>query len=267
MTVENKDEIGALYARMEDLCRRAEMGEVGESEFLSPRLCHYGERYLQRKGADYASFGGYADAERKKIYVLPDYMSAEGETSLDARLEAFGYDTGVSAVRIDGSGYRVLTHRDFLGSLLGLGLDRSVLGDILTLDEDGKSAVVFCKTQIVPFLLSECTKVANDKVKIREWKLSEVALPERRFTPIHETVASPRLDCTVAALCNLSRERARELVCDGMVEMNFESEERPDRTVVAPGLISVRGYGRYRILKISDSTRKGRIRLEAEQYR
>ena len=151
MTVENKDEIGALYARMEDLCRRAEMGEVGESEFLSPRLCHYGERYLQRKGADYASFGGYADAERKKIYVLPDYMSAEGETSLDARLEAFGYDTGVSAVRIDGSGYRVLTHRDFLGSLLGLGLDRSVLGDILTLDRTARVPWCSAKRRSFPF--------------------------------------------------------------------------------------------------------------------
>ena len=256
-----------MYARMEDLCRRAESGEVGESEFLSPRLCHYGEMYLQRRGMDYAAFGGYEDAERKKIYVLPEYMAEEEERPLSDRLSDFGYSIGISAVRIDGSGYRRLSHRDFLGSLLGLGIERSVLGDLITLDDAGNSAVVFCETPLVSFLLSECTKVANDKVKIRECKLLDLTLPPRRFIPICDTVASPRLDCTVAALCNLSREKARELVCGGMVEMNFESEERPDRTVTESALISVRGYGRYRVLKLSDLTKKGRIRLEAEQYR
>ena len=267
MKPEAKDDVRALYARMEDLCRRADMGEVGESEFLSPRLCHYGETYVQRKGVRYAVFGGYEDAERKKIYVLPEYMTDEGETDLESRLTAFGYSVGVTAIRIDGSGYRTLTHRDFLGSLLGLGLERSVLGDLVTLDESGRSAVVFCEEGIAPFLLRECTKVANDKVKVTECRLSEVALPPRRFTPIHDTVASPRLDSVVAALCNLSREKARELVCREMVEMNFESEERPDRTVTPPALISVRGFGRYRVLKLGDLTRKGRLRIEAEQYR
>ena len=267
IAVEVKEEIGALYARMEDLCRRAEMGEVGESEFLSPRLCHYGENYLKRKGVDYATFGGYGDAERKKIYVLPEYMADAGENGIEQHLAQFGYTAGVTALRIDGSGYRTLTHRDFLGSLLGLGVERSVLGDLVTLDERGKSAVVFCEVGIAPFLLNVCEKVANDKVKVTEWKLSEVTIPPRRFTPINDTVASPRLDCVVSALCNLSREKARELVCRGMVEMNFESEERPDRTVTVPALISVRGYGRYRVLKLCDLTKKGRIRLEAEQYR
>ena len=270
--METKEDVRALYARMEDLCLRAEGGEVGQSDFLSPRELHYGTAYLTRKGVPFFAFGGYAEAERKKLYLLPDYMTGatlvadmDHEEGIDL-LESYGYSAEIAAVRIDGSGYRSLTHRDFLGSLLGLGLERSVLGDVVTLEE-GNRAVFFCEERIAPFLLSECTKVANDKVKLRRLAITEVVLPERRFISLRDTVASPRLDSVVSALCKLSREKARDAVLDGMVEINFESEDRPDRTVTVPSLISVRGCGRYRILALSEVTRKGRLRLEAEQYR
>jgi RNA-binding protein YlmH len=84
--------------------------------------------------------------------------------------------------------------------------------------------------------------------------------------PISDTVASPRLDCIVGALCSLSREKARATVESGLVELDFEREERPDRTVSAPCIISVRGYGRFRINSVSDMTKKGRYRLNAEKF-
>lgn len=239
---------------------------MGESEFLSPRLCHYGEGYLQRRGMGFFSYGGYGEAERRKLYVLPDYMT-DGTAEPDReRLAEFGYTTHLSAVSVQGSGYRVLTHRDFLGSLLGLGLERSVLGDLIV-TEEGRAALVFCEERIVPFLLGEWTKVASDTVKVRPCDPTEVALPPRQFIPIQDTVASPRLDAVVASLCRLSREKARELVLNGLVEMNYESEERPDRTVTPPTQISVRGFGKYRVTELGDLTKKGRLRLRAEQYR
>ena len=173
----------------------------------------------------------------------------------------------ICALRIEGSGYRVLTHRDFLGSLLGLGLERSILGDVVVEDGQGKSAVLFCEDRIADFIEEHLIRVANDKVKVSRLELSMYVPPKRDFTPIADTVASARLDGVVAALCGLSREKARDTVLGGLVEINFEREERPDRTVTPPALISVRGVGRFRVLCLNDRTRKGRIRMEAEQFR
>ena len=270
-----KEEFGSLYARMEDLCLRAERGEATVSSFLSPREIYYATRYLNHRGVSFFAFGGYLGAERKRLYFVPDYVALSEELRNDpedelACIEAiggYGIESQISALRIVGSGYRALAHRDFLGSLLGLGLERSVLGDVAVEDEQGRSAVVFCETRIADFIEDALGRVANDKVKISRLEISSYVPPKRDFTAITDTVASSRLDGVVAALCGLSREKARDAVVGGLVEINFEREERPDRTVTPPALISVRGVGRFRVRSLSDRTRKGRIRMEAEQFR
>lgn len=266
-------EIRALTARLDDLTRRASKGELGVTPFLTPRELHIAREYLKRQGALYAAFGGYPSAERQRLYLLPDYMEAlsEGENSdveidFENKISEYGYSTDITPLKITGSGYRHLTHRDFLGSVLGLGVERSVVGDIVLLDNEGRTAAVFCDGTIAEFFLRELTLVANDKVKVAGVKISDVELPQRRTEQIHDTVAAPRLDAVVAAVCNLSRDKARGTVTAGLVELDFETEERPDRTVSAPAILSVRGFGRYRVLSLSDKTRKGRYRLEAEKF-
>lgn len=275
MNPREQEEFRGLYARLEDLALRAEQGELGVTDFLSPRETHFAARYLERRGIRYYAYGGYEGAERQKLYLLPEYMLYGRETNADDKLPAsewasflakFGYETGIAILRIHGSGYRVLTHRDFLGSLLGLGIERSVLGDILVLEDEGACAMVLCDATIAGFIESEMTKAANDKVRVSRLTEDRFEAPPRRFLPIHDTVASCRLDCVIAAVCGLSREKARETVCGGLVEINFESEDRPDRVVTAPALLSVRGFGRVRVLALTDRTKKGRIRLEAERY-
>ena len=252
-----------LFARLDDLCAAAERGELVLSSFLSPRELHYAKGYLDRRGAHYLVFGGYAEAERTRIHFLPDYM--EGVS--DAReLAEYGYGSTVAALEIKGSGYRRLTHRDYLGSLLGLGVERDVVGDVLVFGESGEWAVVFCDGGIKEFFLSHLEKIANDKVKVAELDLERIELPQRSFAAINDTVASARFDCIVAALCSLSRERAKEVITAGLAELDYEAEERPDRTVNAPCTVSVRGQGKFRVLSVTDKTRKGRYRLVAEKF-
>ena len=274
MTPREQEELRGLYARIEDLSDRAGQGELSATCFLSPREAYFAACYLERLGVPYYAYGGYREAERKRLYLLPDYMpfgeeQPEPDTELDSlwtsHLAAYGYESDISVVKICGSGYRALTHRDYLGAILGLGLERSVIGDIRVLEESA-CAAVFCDAAIAGFLEGEMTKVANDKVRLCRVSAAEIRIPPRRVEPIHDTVASCRLDCVIAALCGLSREKARETVCGGLVEMNFESEDRPDRVVCAPTLLSVRGFGRYRVIALTDRTKKGRIRLEAERY-
>ena len=265
---ENAEQRELLYARLDDLCELSFRGELGISDFFSPADLHFGTAYLKKRGVSFFAYGGYPDAERQRFYIFPDYMNAENILSenFEDFLEEYGFSANIAVIKIIGSGYRSLTHRDFLGSVLGLGIERSVIGDILITEADGKEAVLLCDSGMANFILSELTLVANDKVKTKEMERGEWIAPGRRMQPIHDTVASGRLDAVVAALCNLSRDKARTAVESGLVEIDFESEERPDRSVSAPAVISVRGVGKFRVLSLCDKTKKGRYRLEAEKY-
>ena len=254
-------EFDELYARLEDIMARAARGEVGVSAFLSPRELHYAEVFLRSSGAEFLTFGGYSEAERQRIYLLPEYLSGIEDISA---IRDYGFDDGIAAVRVRGSGYEQLSHRTFMGSLLGLGLKRSVIGDIVITAEN--EAVVLCDSSIAEFLLAHWEKAGRDKISLSVIRLGADFAPARSYAPISDTVASPRLDCAVAALCSLSREKAREAVISGLVELDYECETRPDREVTPPSLISVRGYGKFRVLSLADKTKKGRYRLVAEKF-
>ncbi len=253
-----------LFARLDDLCGRAEGGIIGHTCFLSPREQHFAAKHLKESGFPGSRvffYGGFGNAERKRLFVLPDYIP-DGAVYEDICM--FGGDC-IGAVRIDGSSYRTLCHRDFLGSVLGLGLERGVTGDIVT-DADGFGAVVVCDRTVIPFIVSELKKVATDTVKVSEYTIPPGFEAEHRFIRISDTVASARIDCIVAALCNLSREKARREIESGNTEIEFETETRPDRLISEPCTLSVRGYGRFRVNSVSDVTRKGRLRLDADKF-
>ena len=151
-----------------------------------------------------------------------------------------------------------------MGSLLALGIERDVIGDIVMLGES--EALVICEARISGFLINEWREVGHDRIKCSQTELDEDFVPERRFAPINDTVASARLDCVVAALCDLARERARECVTSELCELDYECESRPDREVVPPCLISIRGYGKFRVISIEGQTKKGRLRLSAQKF-
>ncbi len=259
-----------LEARIEDYLTQADRGIAAVSSFLSPGERRRAERYLAQCGKRNRAvfWGGYAEAERTCLFLLPDFYGDPSDWGLSegADLATFLDDVsadGVSAVRVTGSGYRILSHRDYLGSLLGLGLERDVVGDLAVQNE--REAVVFCKKHLCPFLIEMLGKVASDTVRCRQYVLDENFTDGRRYRPISDTVASARLDCVVAALTNLSREDAQSAVRGGLVEVDFERAERVDLLLEPPVTVSVRGYGRYVLRSFDGETKKGRLRLRADQ--
>lgn len=261
-----------LFAHTDDLLSRAERGEVAYTAFLAPReriaLQHYLRRCGKQAGAVF--WGGYADAERRCLFLFPDYIvDLCGDTSLEEHpltlpLSYAALEDPICTLSITGSGYRELTHRDYLGSLLALGLEREVLGDIDV--SDGSHALLFCRTSIVDYIAANLERVGNDKVKILRTEIPPDFCGSRRRQPISDTVASARLDCAVAALANLSRDAAQTAIRDGRVELDYFEEIRTDRTVEPPCTISIRGIGKFNVLSIATQTKKGRWRLLGEKY-
>ncbi len=278
LTALQSEDIRLLLARLDDLCDRGARGEAGVSAYLTPREAKYARAHLSsRISAGCAVlWGGYPEAERVRVLILPDYT--EGLVDPDAlasdpvaALRGAGLEDlsdtlreAVCPILVKGSGFRELSHRDYLGSVLGLGLERDAIGDILI--PDTHSAILLTDSRVGDFLTTQLEKVATDTVKVSRLPEETPLQGTRRLQPITDTVASERLDCVVAALCNLSREKAQMAVKSGVVELDYETCEACDTAVDAPATVSVRGYGKFVVHAFDGTTRKGRIRLVAGKY-
>ena len=263
---ENK-ELKLFYARLDDLEKRARGNLVAHSSFLTPSEVYKAEKYFEAKGIKekICFFGGYLDAQRKQIFLLPQYIvdSAESQEDIFALIES-ELEEAICALKIKGSGFRNLSHRDYLGSILALGIEREKLGDISVVDEH--SAIVFCSYEIVDYLLMELSSIGKDSVKVEKTVVERNMTSMQKFQSFTDTVASERLDCVVASIFNLSREKAQNLIKGGFVEYNYEQATKIDVKTDAGDIISARGYGKFVIRDVSQTTKKGRLRLFADRY-
>ena len=271
------DEERLLLVRAEELSRRAEDGIVSVSDFLN-----LGEQYLCRRfltacgkteGQDYVFYGGYAYAERRMLFCLPEYLSASfpsGQTENGALSgvlsEVCEGEEAVSAVSVSGSGYKTLGHRDYLGALLSLGVERRVLGDIAVTDD--AHAVILCKAAMTEFLCTGLERIGADKVRAALYPAEErLSLPDtRKYADISDTVASLRLDGIVASFAGISRDKAKQAVTSGMVELDFRTVTSPDTEVTPGAYLSVRGVGRFLFTGTDGSSKKGRLRIRAKRF-
>ncbi len=259
-------------ARVLDAIEKYEKGAVAHLAFLTPGECKRAERVLRTAGVFEQAwrFGGYASAERACLFLLPEYLTDCLSLPLDecgseevCALLGEEVTDAVCAVKIKGSGFRTLTHRDYLGSILGLGIARDAIGDVAV--QDAHSAVVFCPRALAQFLMTSLERVGSDAVRVSLYVPDEHFTDGRKYQPVSDTVSSARLDCVVAALCNLSREAAQTAVRTGMVEVDFEVAERTDLILSPPVTVSVRGHGRFILRSFDGETRKGRLRLRADR--
>ena len=243
-----------LLRRAEDLDRQCtKSASVTATGFLSPA-----EQYALRGWAHLAEnrllfHGGVPGAERQVAFFLPDWME-EDAFDLAEHLRAIE-----CVARFGAPG-----HRDWLGALLGLGVVRDRLGDILT---EGERAYILCLPTVEPFLLLNLEKVGRWGVRTRAAALSALPEPKRETRTERFTVSSPRLDAVCAGAFRLSRGRAAEAIAQGLVSRNYAPCLKPD-TAISPGdVLSLRGKGKAQVADIAaEPTRKGRVFVTAEVY-
>lgn len=192
--------------------------------------------------------GGWAEAERLQVCFAPK----DADPLFTAEWVRIDWDSRFAGI----------THRDLLGSLMGLGIDRSYTGDLI-LQED--RAFLFALPELSARLPQEWWEASRVRIHAAIAEEPPVIEPPRGQM-IRDTVASLRLDCILAAALRLSRARAAELIRSGCVAVDHRPTEQTDLILSADSLISIRGAGRVRLKQTGDVNRHGRTGVELECF-
>lgn len=203
-------------------------------------------------GVHYEVWGGYREAERRVIcFYVDDSFTTISFPICCVQVSPVSEKYG-----------ETLSHRDYLGAVLNLGIDRSKIGDIAI---ENKTAYIFCMDVIAPFLCDNLTKIRHTNVNVKEIDINEL-----HYTPKTEvvsgTVSSVRLDALLALAFKTSRSSMTGLISGGKVFANGKLVTSNSFVPKEDDIISVRGMGRFVYRKTENQTKKNRYRILLEKY-
>lgn len=246
-----------MLARLLDQMERTQNRSIPcATQFLSPAQRAAAEPLLCACGhPKHLFFGGYEGAERTVCVFLPDWLDGEDwiadeEAPLSAVEAAFPAGAG-------------LTHRDLLGGLMGIGLTREKVGDILV--TDGAAQIVALR-EAVPIILSQFEQAGRYRLKLREIPLAALTPAPVQIKLVKDTVAALRLDAVLSSGFSIARGKAADLISGGRVSVNHRECTKTDKLVAEGDILTCRGLGKCILKHVGGQSRKGRIIIEMERY-
>ena len=198
-------------------------------------------------------WGGYPDAERTVLVFPADWQDPESMIH--------GEESPVAVLRAVWKSGEALSHRDFLGALMGLGIERELVGDILP--GEGQCDILLTK-EILPYVLQNLTSAGSAALQLST--VNEPEVGEARYRLIKDTVASLRLDAVVGSGFSLSRDKASAAIKSGKVSLNGMECLKPDRAVEPGARISLRGLGKIELTETGGLSRKGRTAIVIKRF-
>ena len=221
--------------------------------FLSPREQEMA-RFLFGKEPGLQFFGGYDDAERKMLVYLPEYLDTDTLYEEDSPMVC------LRATFFEGDS---LSHRDFLGALMGAGVARETVGDICV----GKGTCDFFVTaEIASFMEQNFLSAGRTRLHLSRIPLGDAQIPEPEVKEIKDTVASLRLDSVISSGFRISRSLAAQYISAGKAAIDGLPCEKPDKTIGEGMKISVRGLGKIKLVSVNGRTKKDRIAIIIHRY-
>jgi RNA-binding protein YlmH len=222
------------------------------SDFLEPPEREQAQAVLSWvSGVRFNSYGGYPKAERRRLVVYPDYYIVETIEPALAYLE------------IKTNSQTLLTHRDYLGSLMGLGLKREKIGDLLAGDTSCQLVTV---PELGEYIKYNLERIANQKATVQEIEPEQLNIPDLREKTIKSTVASLRLDAITSLGFSESRTRMAKEIKAGKIKVNWKVIADPDYQVNPGDIISFRGRGRMVFQEQTGQSKKGRLGVLLIRY-
>ena len=238
--------------RFDELSQRAnERGYTVFSDFLG--LSEISELSVMRFSAPVTLWGGYEEAERcVACFGDRDYFNDNSDYPIKCIL----------IQPVNQKFADLLSHRDFLGSLMGLGIRREVLGDIIINENCG---YLFCLDTIADYIIENLTQVRHTTVKceITE-KIPADVLPQPENREI--IVSSERLDVIVSAIYKMSRSQVLPIFHTEKVFVNGAIKTSPSATLNIDDKVSVRGFGRFIYKGVLRTTKKDRLVIGVEVF-
>lgn len=220
---------------------------IQTTDFLDPYERRLSKSILNRfLDIEYEEVGGIDEAERKIIIIFPPYIQIEDINNY------------INALSIEVDNVN-LSHRDFLGGILNLGINRSKVGDILIHEGYAQTVV---KREISDYILANLTKIGKHKVKVKEIHLDSLKKAEVDYLIRKTTLSSLRLDVLISGALNLSRSISQKLISSGRVKVNWEPIDKTAKDIEEGDIISVKGFGRFILNSIEGTSKKGRIKVE-----
>lgn len=249
------DELRIKMYRVVDLCNNTlKNHEENYTEFMNPFEIKNAVSIVNSDSdLKYKIDGGYSDYIRAIVEVFPYYFESEDIESKLRFLEIKGNFKFTS-----------VSHRDYLGSLLGLGIKREKIGDILVHEN---SCQIIVDSEICEFILYNYDKVGNNKVIVQEISREDLIIPAQEFTQKSISVSSLRLDNIIAGVFNLSRSEAIKYIDSEFVYVNYEKISQPSKLIEENSIISVRRKGKFIISEIGGTSKKGKTRLMIHMYK
>ena len=211
-------------------------------------------RYLFGAEPGLLFFGGFEDAERRMLVYLPDYLE-----------ESCLYEEDSPLVCLRASFFEAdsLSHRDFLGALMGAGIARETVGDICV----GKgSCDFFVTSEIAPYIEQNFLSAGRTKLHLQKIPLAEAAIPEPEVKEIKDTVASLRLDSVISSGFRIGRSLAAQYIHAGKAAIDGLPCEKPDKMISEGMKISLRGFGKIKLTAVNGKTKKDRISVTIHRY-
>ena len=241
--------------RLRELALRSfHSGTPQFTRFLEPSMENDVRRAAGQAGVRAAFWGGYEDAERR---IAAFY---EGEAPEAGEYPLLALRIGWNAKFADPG------HRDLLGAVMGLGIERETLGDIAMGEyRGGPCAYLFCVPEVADYVAANLDSAGRASVKV------EIAGEEPKLKPpegeaLRVTVQNERLDALLAAACHLSRSEAQRLIAAGLVKLNHVPNLHADARLNEGDLISARGYGRIQVRAFEGESRRGRHIVTVFRY-
>ena len=228
-------------------------------------------------------YGGYGEAERRMAIFLPDYTQAaekiaalprdlperEKTTERSRILTDFFEENedfcpiSVLELSIPPAQRKVLSHRDYLGALMGEGIKREKVGDILVSEKGAKIIVV---SELCDYLVQNFGKVGSVSVLAKKAPISALKAVEIKTTCLKFTVSSPRIDNILVGIFGISRKDAQSCISRGKVFVSGQEIAKPDMTLRGGEKIVLRGMGKAIYQGVSGSSKKGKLYITAEKY-
>ncbi|WP_352419939.1 YlmH/Sll1252 family protein [Proteiniborus sp.] len=246
--IKDREQILVLRRAIDKLERVLENYSIEYTDFLDPyqrKLCH---SFLNRfKEVSFFEEGGLEDSERKSIVMYPIYIDRND------------IEIPIKALRIDGSfKFKELSHRDYLGALMNLGIKREKIGDILIHKNYG---TIITFEEIVNYIKYNLKMINKESVFVTEMDISELVEVEEEYTEKSLTLSSYRLDVFVSTICNISREKSSSLIKNGYVKVNWQTIGIPSKEIHVDDMISIRGFGRIKVTQNLGKTKKDRNKV------